>query len=391
MKKIKCFFNPRVKINNTKIRSLVDTNFIDRVSKFHHSIPNYSATPLVELSELSNQLNVAKILIKDESFRFELNAFKMLGASYAMACELAKTINLTNSDFTFQDIIARKSDYKHMEFVTATDGNHGRAVAWSAKLFGCQSHVFMPKGSSDIRLEAIKNYTKNAIITDMNYDDTVNYASQQAKDNGWLLIQDTAWQGYTQIPDNIMRGYFSLLKEFETQAGNDWPTHIFLQAGVGSMAASIASYLVIHEKPTPKIILVEPTQAPCFFESMRIGDGEPHRIGDLNTVMAGLACGEPSINAWQILSNVCSAFIVCEDEISLRGMQRYAHPLGNDCQIKSGESGAVTLGVVESLLSDSKYSEICANLELNSQSKILLLSTEGDTDPDFYNKVINCK
>ncbi len=372
------------------ISELVNPELINQIIRFHQSIPDYQLTPLINLKELGKKLNIDKLFVKDESFRFELNAFKMLGCSYAMAICLAEKLGLNQNQMTYPEIAKRKTEYADLVFVTATDGNHGRAVAWSAKLFGCHSQIYMPSGSSIARLDAIRKYTEHALITDMGYDDTVAFASQQAELNHWLLIQDTAWPGYREIPDNIMRGYFSLLLEFENQACGDWPTHIFLQAGVGSMAAAITAYLVAHKKKTPKIILVEPTGAPCFYQSMKINDGSPHRTqGELNTIMAGLACGEPSISAWEILSSACFAFIVCNDSISLKGMRRYAAPIGNDKKIVSGESGAVTLGLVETILADPTHAKLKLDLQIDKHSKILLLSTEGNTDPDFYSKVID--
>ncbi|MBV1911227.1 MAG: diaminopropionate ammonia-lyase [Kangiellaceae bacterium] len=396
MKKIGHLLNPynpmldKHRINKDAAVSPIFTQkILEQVKCFHQSLPNYKPTPLIKLKSLSAKLGLSDILVKDESQRFELNAFKMLGASFAIASYLAKYLHLEQTYFTYEQIIKRRNEYQDIIFATATDGNHGRAVAWSAKLFGCHSRIFMPKGSSDVRLNAIKKYTTEAEITEMNYDLTVNYVAQRSKDNNWQLIQDTAWPGYTEIPNNIMRGYFSLLSEFELQSKGLWPTHVFLQAGVGSMAAAITEYLVAHEKPTPSIILIEPINAPCFYESIKINDGLAHPFGDLKTIMAGLACGVPSMSAWETLSQHCSAFLVCEDEITMDGMRRYANPVDSDQMIISGESGAVSLGCLESIMSKPEHSEIKRALGLNNRSPVLLLSTEGDTDPDFYAKTIS--
>jgi len=391
---IKCISNPQIAdkvLSKDRTNYLYSDDILRQVINFHRSIPNYSATPLIELKELSNKLNLKNILVKDESQRFELNAFKMLGASFAIAALLVKKLGLKDSEITYVDIIKYKNQYQDLVFATATDGNHGRAVAWSAKLFGCHSRIYMPKGSSSFRLNAIKNYTSNAEITEMDYDDTVKFVEQQSKINGWELIQDTAWPGYVEVPNNIMRGYFSLLYEFEAQSSGQWPSHVLLQAGVGSMAASIAAYLKSHKNPTPKIILVEPVNAPCFFESIKINDGLAHQCGNLETLMAGLACGLPSMTAWEILKLNCDFFVICDDQLSIDGMKRYAYPLGNDTLIKSGESGAVTLGVIERMMIDKKLEKMKRDLGLNHESTVLLLSTEGDTDPDFYQKTINEK
>ena len=367
---------------NLALTRLVDKKIINQVVKFHQSIPNYSPTPLVPLKSLSEQLGVNSILVKDESKRFELNAFKMLGASYAIT-------SIDSQNLTFQTLVENRAKFQNLTFATATDGNHGRAVAWCCKLFGCKSQVFMPKNSSPARLDAIKNYTTNTQITEFNYDETVKYVEKLATTNDWVLMQDTAWKNYTEIPSNIMRGYFSLMAEFEIQSANIWPSHVFLQAGVGSMAAAVAAYFYFHEKPTPKIVVVEPSHAPCFYDSIIKNDGKPHNSGDLNTIMAGLACGMPSITAWEILRKICTAFIVCDDSISLQGMKRYARPIGHDTKITSGESGAVSLGLLEAILQSEKYCEVRENLALAQQANVLLLSTEGDTDPEFYSKVLS--
>ncbi len=366
---------------------LVSKTEIANVSQFHQSIPNYKPTPLVSLNSLSKNLGVCKLLVKDESKRFNLNAFKMLGASYAMAKQLSKSLDIETA-LQFREIVTHAKQYQNFTFATATDGNHGRAVAWAAQLFGCQSRVYMPKGSSINRLNAIKHFTPYAEITDVDYDQTVQRVAQLAKDKHWQLIQDTAWDGYTEIPDNIMRGYFSLIKEFERQSDNSWPTHVFLQAGVGSMAAAIAAYFCSHSKPTPKIIIVEPNNASCFFDSIMINDGKPHQSGSLKTLMAGLACGLPSKTAWQLLKETAFAFIKCDDEVTIDGMNRYAYPLPGDQKIISGESAAVTLGVLQALCNEETFLYEKQSLGISNQSIILLISTEGNTDPDTYRQLV---
>lgn len=388
---ILCLLNSRQDHRNSLAFAEQLTHLPTPVSpiQFHQSIPAYKPTPLLTLKSLSRQLGIKNIFVKDESQRFELKAFKMLGASYAIASELVTHLNLDKNNWDFSTIKNQQANYQDVHLVTATDGNHGRAVAWCAKQFGCDASVYLPKGSSYARLNAIQKFATHAEITDFIYDDTVLFAEQQANKNKWWLIQDTAWQGYTQIPDNIMRGYFSLMVEFEAQVQDQWPTHVFLQAGVGSFAASIAAYLITHPKPTPKIILVEPHKAACFFESVKIGDGKPHRYGgDLNTLMAGLACGEPSISAWPLLRDACDAFISCDDTISVWGLRRSANPLAQDPAFVSGESAAVALGLLETLLTNSNYQSLKQGLSLDRNSKVLLFSTEGDTDPEIYQSLL---
>jgi len=322
-------------------------------------------------------------MVKDESQRFGLKAFKVLGASYAIAKEIQRQLSLNDEELNFDAITAHSNALKSLTFVTATDGNHGRAVAWCAEQFGCKAVVFMPKGTSQFRLEAIRSHGARAEITELNYDETVLFSAQQAKENDWVLLQDSSWEEYETVPKHIMQGYFSLVSEFEDQT-MAWPTHVLTQAGVGSFAASIFSYFLVSSKPTPKLILVEPTGAACYFNSIHIGDGKPHLTKELNTMMAGLACGQPSILAWDIIKSNCDAFVVCQDQVAIKGMQLLANPVSNDAVVVSGESGAVPVGLVDEVCTNQKYSLVKERLKFDSSSKILIFSTEGDTDPKVY-------
>jgi len=340
------------------------------------------------LSSLANRLGIRKLLIKDESHRFDLNAFKILGASYAIAKYLGEILKLKDDELTFSKIFAKQSLYKHTTFITATDGNHGRAVAWAANLFGCKSVVYMPKGSSLARLEAIINYGAEASITALNYDDTVIHAHQKAQEEGWVLIQDTSWKGYEKIPLHIMQGYSTLITEYIDQEQNIWPTHVFVQAGVGSLAAAVFACLYnISDRPVPQFIVVEPQGAPCLFESKR--QNEIFRVnGDLPTIMAGLACGEPSYIGWEVLKSTTSAFLICSDDVARRGMKVLGNPLNGDQRLVSGESGSVTLGALFEILSNKYFYKIKESLNLSTDSRVLLFSTEGDTDPDVYREIV---
>ncbi|WP_185964588.1 diaminopropionate ammonia-lyase [Aliikangiella marina] len=374
--------------SNSIIDDLVADNIGEAVTNFHHSIPQFNQSPLVELSDLATHLGLARIWVKDESTRFDLKAFKVLGASYAIAKQIQRLALPAELPLKFATL-KEFAQTKDIHVATATDGNHGRAVAWCAKMLGCKAHVFMPHGSSEFRLAAIAKYAEQAEITDLNYDQTVAMVNQLAQKNEWVLIQDTAWNGYEVIPADIKRGYFSLLTEFDSQCVDDWPTHVFLQAGVGSMAAAIAAYLVKHPKPTPHLIIVEPDKAPCFYDSMKINDGKPHLYdGEMDTIMAGLACGLPSKTAWDILNASSIGTIKCQDIISEQGMRLYAKPMGNDKAIISGESAAVTLGLLKTLMEQKRFAQIRQQIALNKQSKVLLFSTEGDTDPILYQNII---
>ena len=352
---------------------------------FHKTLPGYSPTPLVNLKHFAREIGIQDCYIKDESKRLGLNAFKALGASYAMAEEIKKYIPEEKSNLSFDLIKSHKKYIQDLTFVTATDGNHGRAVAWCAQQYGCRAVVFMPRGTSEIRLKAILDHKANAKITDLNYDETVKFAETEAIKNDWVLLQDSSWPGYTEVPKNIMAGYKTMVQEFFEQT-SDWPTHVIAQAGVGSFAASIFSSFINLDKQQPKFILLEPAGAACFFNSLKIGDKRPHLTQDLNTMMAGLSCGMPSILAWDIIVSIAEIFAICEDEIAIKGMQILSQPPQGDPSIISGESGAVPIGFLHEVATNPLYSDLRDQLQLDVSSKVLFFSTEGDTDPELYKK-----
>jgi diaminopropionate ammonia-lyase len=360
-----------------------------QVRSFHATMPVYQPTPLVALNHLSRFLGVEQIWVKDESYRFGLNAFKVLGASYALMSVLAQKTGCKDAWSLFDDPEEQKR-LSEITIITATDGNHGRAVAWSAQQLGCNSVVYMPKGSSRIRLENIRAYGAEANIIDGNYDAAVRLAAKKAEEKDWILMQDTAWPGYESIPVLIMQGYLTMFDEAFEQLGDDVPTHVLIQCGVGSFAASLQAYLVAKlGDDRPLVAIVEPTKAACFYESIVAGDGKPRKAkGNLHTVMAGLACGEPSTLAWEILRDYTDVFIACSDSPTMRGMRVLGNPLIGDDRIVSGESGAVTLGLVYELMRNPSFVASKKALYLDNKSKILLFSTEGDTDPDKYREIV---
>jgi diaminopropionate ammonia-lyase len=295
-------------------------------------------------------------------------------------------------DLKFDDfaVPAVKKRLKAVTVVTATDGNHGRAVAWVAEQLGCRSVVFMPRGSSRIRLKNIRKHGSDASIIDGNYDDAVQKAVDEAQKNGWLLIQDTTRKGYKRIPTWIMQGYATMIDEVCEQMGGRMPSHVFVQCGVGSFAASIQAYLVQNfGEHRPIFTVVEPTRAGCFYESITSEAKLPVKIeGDMDTIMAGLACGEPSPMAWEILKDFSDAFVMCPDDIAMMGMQILGNPGSRDEKIISGESGAVTLGLVSEILRNPAAAELKQLLGLNKTSDVLVFSTEGDTDPEMYRRIL---
>ena len=366
---------------------------VKQVRAFHRTLPDYQPTPLVSLKRLANRLGLADITIKDESKRFGLKAFKALGASYGLCRTLKEILQLSRLDFNTFLKPENTERLAGITCITATDGNHGRAVAWTAQQLGCQAVVYMPKGSSQTRLENIRGHGADASIIDGNYDDAVQLASDQARLNRWLLVQDTARPDYMDIPLRIMQGYLTLFDEAYDECGDHPPTHTFVQCGVGSLAAALQGYLVQRfGARRPKLIVVEPTRAACFYLSALRGDGHRHIVrGPMPTLMAGLACGEPSILAWDILRDWADMFVACPDTITIRGMRLLSMPLADDPPIVSGESGAVTLGLVHAAMTDSALIDFKATLQLDSSSRVLLFSTEGDTDPARYKEITDPK
>lgn len=358
--------------------------------RFHKSMRSYAPTPLVSLKEQAKAGHVKGIYCKDESFRFGLKAFKGLGGSYAMFRILCEKLGLDYKtvDYRyFQKEETRKQCTK-FHFVTTTDGNHGKGVSWAAKLFGCNATVFMPKGSVEARRVAIERAgNATAKITDFNYDQAVEYSWNLAQQNGWILIQDTAWDGYEQYPEWIIDGYLTLAAEIVEQLGNVIPTHVFLQAGVGAMAGGILEFFLSCYQDTPPIMtIVEPTEAACIYHSVKAGDGACHSIeGNPVTIMAGLNCGTPCRVTWPAIRDKASFFCACDDVITAEGMRAYANSVGNDKAITAGESGAVTFGLVNRILQDETLRKL---FRISNDSVILLINTEGDTDPEGYREIV---
>ena len=358
--------------------------------RFHKSLPVYAPTRLISLRNRAATYHIKGLYVKDESTRFSLNAFKGLGGSYAMFRILCEKLGLDykNIDYRyFQKEEVRKRCAK-IHFVTATDGNHGKGVSWAAKLFGCNATVFMPKGSVEARRIAIEEAgNATAEITEFNYDQAVEHSWNLALKNGWILIQDTAWDGYEQYPEWIIDGYLTLAAETVEQLEHIIPTHVFLQAGVGAMAGGVMEFLqsCYREKP-PNITIVEPVEAACIYQSVKAGDGQAHTVeGNPSTIMAGLNCGTPCRVTWPAIRDKSTFFCVCEDIVTEEGMRAYANPVGSDKAIVAGESGAVTYGLVNRILQD----EMLRNLfRLRDDSVILLINTEGDTDPEGYRNIV---
>ena len=363
--------NKRYDLTKAKKSSIVSNAMLDEVLTFHDAIGN-TQTPLVSLSGLAHNLGVESIYVKDDSYRLGLNAFKGLGASYAMSRQLEKNPKI--------DV-----------FCTATDGNHGKAVAWMAKKLNKKAVIFMPKGTVSDRVASIENEGADVHVIDGTYDDAVKKARDKVdsyKDvSSWCLVQDTAWDGYEEIPTDIMRGYLTQAHEITKQINDTTVDIVFLQSGVGSWAASIMMYIFSFWKTPPLFISVEPHAANCLFQSIQSGE----RVSvdnDNTTAMAGLDCGTVSTEAWKILEHGIYGAVSIEDTLMEDAVRALANPSQSDIKIKSGESGASPLAALIGLLNSKEHDGFKKAIRLNASSKILVINTEGDTDRVNYKRIL---
>ena len=382
--------------SDDKFLDLMSEENVTKANEFHKSFPQYSVTPLQKLSALADYLGVKGIYCKDESYRFGLNAFKVLGGSYAMGRYIAQELGRDISELPYNVLSSDKlrEEFGQATFFTATDGNHGRGVAWAAKRLGQKAVVRMPKGTTKTRFDNIAKEGAEVTIEEVNYDDCVRMAAAEAaKTEHGIIVQDTAWAGYEEIPAWIMQGYGTLVLEADKQLkenGVDRPTHVFVQAGVGSLAGAVVGYFAHKYKENPPVIVVcEASAADCLYRSAVQADGNLVNVtGDLQTIMAGLACGEGNTIGWDILKNHVTVFASCPDWMSAKATRIYANPLENDPHIISGESGSVPLGLAYTALHDEDAKDLKEALKLDENSNILVISTEGDTDPVRYREIV---
>ncbi len=352
------------------------------------SWPGYAPTPLVQLQGLAAELGLAALTYKDERSRFGLGSFKALGGAYAVANVLRKKVMAARGlkQMTSKELLAGEfADIVRAATVTcATDGNHGRSVAWGAQLFGCACVIFVHEHVSQGRRDAIAKYGAEVREVKGNYDDAVRHAAATAKAEGWTVVSDTSYPGYRDIPLDVMHGYGVMAAEIAQQLPEP-PTHVFAQAGVGAMAAAICASFWLHwEDRRPRFVVVEPTRADCVYRSLEAG--RPVVVGgDLDTVMAGLACGEVSELAWEILRGGVNVAVAIDDAWALEAMKRLARPVAGDAPIVAGETGGTGLGA---LLAAQDDAHIRADLGLDEGSRVLLIGSEGDTDPLIYRKVV---
>ncbi|MEO3473904.1 diaminopropionate ammonia-lyase [Roseomonas sp. CAU 1739] len=348
------------------------------------SWPGYAQTPLVDLPDAAAAARVGSVHYKDEGGRFGLGSFKALGGAYAvmrlLQAELAK--RGTANAATAAELMAGayKDATKAITVCCATDGNHGRSVAWGARLFGAACVIFVHEHVSQGRRDAIAQYGAEIRVVPGNYDDAVREAQKQADANGWFVVSDTSYPGYTEVPRDVMQGYRVMADEAADQIGAA-PTHVFIQGGVGGVAAAVATQMRARFGNATRVVIAEPDKAACLLASVEAG--APTTItGDLDTLMAGLACGEPSLLAWQELERSAFAVMAVPDDSAVACMKALA---ARRPPVVAGESAVAGLAA---LLLAAREPFARAALGLDDTSRILLFGTEGATDPEVYARLV---
>ncbi|MER9318353.1 diaminopropionate ammonia-lyase [Mesorhizobium sp. M0659] len=357
----------------------------DTVERFLAHRDNHLPTPLRALQALAGELGVGAVHIKDEGFRLGLGSFKALGGAYAvfrLVLEEASRALGRPVDVADLDRPEIRAVAAGMTVACATDGNHGRSVAQGAQLVGAKAAIFVHAGVSEERIAAIARYGAEMIRVDGNYDDSVRQAAEVSAEKGWTVVSDTSWPGYERIPGLVMQGYTSIMREALRQLPQP-PTHVFVQAGVGGIAAAVAGHLaIVLGDARPTFIVVEPARAACVVAAAQAG--RVVKVAhDQPTVMAMLECYEASAVAWRVLARVADAFMTVDENEAVAVMRRLARPAGGDPVIVAGESGGVGLAGLIRAVADNK-----AELGLDGKSRVLLINTEGATDPHRYAELV---
>jgi len=354
------------------------------------SWPGYAPSPLVSLAGLAAAAGVDAIWYKDESQRFGLGSFKALGGAYAVLRLLIAEIEKRTGKrgITSRDLVAGtyREITRDITVTCATDGNHGRSVAWGARTFGCKCVIYIHATVSKARKRAIAAFGATIVRTRGNYDDSVREAAEAAAQHGRFVVSDTSYEGYMDVPRDVMQGYALMVDEALRQLpAGQRPTHVFVQGGVGGLAAAVCGHLWERwGADRPRFVVVEPDKAACLFESARLG--RPTVVhGELDTIMAGLACGEVSLLAWEILEEGADDFLTVPDEAAMECMQLLARGAGADAPVVAGESAVAGLA---GLLMALDHSDTARALGLSAASRVLLIGSEGDTDPEFYRKTV---
>jgi diaminopropionate ammonia-lyase len=347
----------------------------------------YAPTPLFALNGLASELGLAELHYKHEGPRFGLGSFKALGAAYAALRVLQTELTRQRGHTVTMAAISNgshKPETRSITLCSATDGNHGRSLAWGCQRFGAGCKIYIHAEVSENRAAAMRDLGADVIRINGSYDASVIRARQDAEANGWFMVADTSWQGYTQPPLDVMAGY-GLLADEICRVLLQPPTHIFLQGGVGGLAAAISAYMRQYWQNTaPRVIVVEPSRAPCLIASARAGHATTVDITS-ETIMAGLSCGEPSQIAWDILANTAHDYLTIPDSLIAPTMQRLARPIADDPAIEAGETGVAGLAA---LIAANSQPALRDALGLTARSRVILIGSEGITDPEIYAALI---
>lgn len=348
----------------------------------------YAATPLVSLAALAALIGVGEIHYKDEGPRFGLGSFKALGAAYAAQRVLQQEIiRRTGQEVSLADIRTGKyqSDCAEITLISATDGNHGRSLAWGCQRFGAPCRIYIHAEVSEGREQAMLDLGAEVIRVDGDYDASLALTKKEAGDNGWFIVSDTSWPGYSEPPRDVMAGYGVMTREI-CDALDRAPSHVFLQGGVGGLAAGVVSeFRQYWGDDAPRVIVVEPELAPCLFESAKAG-GMTNVAVTSETIMAGLSCGEPSELAWEILAEEAQDFLTIPDSIIAPIVRLLARPEEGDPAIDAGESGVAGLAALIAARHDKDLSD---KLGLNAKARVLLIGSEGVTDPAIFAMIMD--
>ena len=356
--------NKNFEFDRSKILKILNSDLLEDAYKTISKWQKYQPTPLESLNKLSKELELNNIFYKDESKRFGLKSFKALGGAYAV-----EKITKGRKDITVS---------------TATAGNHGKSVAWGAKNLGLNCKIFISENVSETRAEEMRNLNAEVIRVKVNYEDSLNFCKEESKKNNWEIIQDVAWPDYELVPKLTMAGYSTMIKEISFQT-NEYITHIFLQAGVGGMAAGLVAGVANYFKKVPKIIIVEPENANCVMQS--IENNTPTSVDiKKESIMGGMSCGEVSLVPWQILKNSVNNCVSVSDKFVSQTVAMLADKIVCDISIEGGECS--TPGIT-SLISCCNNDETKSALEINENSNILLIGCEGSTDIELYQKLLS--
>ena len=369
---------------------IVGTGAPKIVREYLPAFPIYASTPLASLPGLAANLGLGAIDLKDEGHRYGLYSFKALGGAYAVArlvrSHASRVLgrNVEPAELLTEEVRLVAGD---LTVCCATDGNHGRSVAAGARMFGCRCVIFLHSGVSSGREKAIAAFGAEIRRTRGNYDQSVAEASETANREGWTTVSDFAWEGYTEIPGMVMQGYTLMMDEIAAQAQHSY-THVFVQGGVGGLAAVVAGYcLDRYGASRPKLIVVEPDKAACLQVSAAAGKRMSIEAGD-PTVMAMLECYEPSLTAWEILEKSADFYLDVADDVAVEALQRLARPVSGDPALRIGESGVAGLAGLIATAGDPSMRD---KLGLDAGSRILLIGTEGATDPELYEALLQGK